>query len=669
MYNWITTGDNVCSLYEVAVYMSSVIAPQADKSPWMEVTRGIVCSSPIDALERFDASVKHAIDINDVESQLALSANALTFMLFHWSRFNGWQMWIERFEAAQVRLGERTDGVPQLTLLSGALATGLLRGDALEVLAPLGHRMESLIQSDADSIQVYLAAATALPWLQMSRNAAGAQALHARMLAINSSVIALNGADDSQGAHYVRGAWLASWAQHLLFSDHSRFTDALHAFDLFMLAEPVPLLQFRHSRLTTEKYILTQDMVAAEHSLIGMLAALHANRPMERVIYNSVATLIVGRGGDADRMHLHGSHIARDLVVADCPPALATVYRMSEARAHLVTQRYDLAAAAYSSCLRDAHSAHAGVYRGLTALAQIMLLDRNDAALLSELRDSLCVGLAAMRKEARSNFFVVALHARAIVCALALRENIEVEFIRDALARFPTSPPVWADENWPWALSLRTFGGFRAQGLIEEGRAASKVSNRPLSLLKLIAAHGRQGLTVADAADALWPLQDGDQAENSLSVTLLRLRKMHASADLIERRDGWLHLDATQVWTDVGALEAHLDIDAKSFSEAGRLDYINRLFDLYRGECLFGIEDDWAHQRAAHYRGRLTLATQQLLQRALEAGQTSAAELLMTRAHSRGLDIARLLNALHPGLRVTPAGLQLQRQLSLVGVP
>ena len=657
---------------KIAVDMSSVIAPQADKLPWMEIARDIVCSSPIDALERFDASLNHAIGINDVESQLALSANALTFMLFHWTRFNGWRMWIERFEAAQVRLGERTEGVPQLTLLSGALAAGLLRGDALEVLAPLGHRMESLIQSDADPVQVYLAAATALPWLQMSRNAAGAQALHARMLAIDSCAIASNGADDSQGGHYVRGAWLASWAQHLLFSDHSRFTEALQALDVFMLAWPVPLLQFRHSRLTAEKYILTQDMVAAERALRGMLAALHANRPMERVIYNSVATLIVGRGGDADRMHLHGTHISRDLVVADCPPALATIYRMAEARAHLVTQRYDLAAAAYNACLRDAHSAHAGVYRGLAALAQIMLLDRDDAASLSVLRDNLCVGLAAMRKEGRGNFFAVALHARGTICALALRENIEVEFVLAALARFPTPPPAWADENWPWALSLRTFGGFRAQGLIEEGRAASKASNRQLSLLKLIAAHGRQGVTVAHAAEALWPAQDGDQAENSLSVTLLRLRKMNANADLFMRSDGWLHLDATQVWSDAAALETHLQLlsetVASTATEALRLIYITRLFDLYRGDCLFGIEDDWAVGRAAHYRGRVTLATQQLLQSTLENQHSVAAQRVMTGAHSRGLDVERLLNAIHPGLRVTPACVQLQQQLSLLGL-
>lgn len=177
---------------------------------------------------------------------------------------------------------------------------------------------------------------------------------------------------------------------------------------------------------------------------------------------------------------------------------------------------------------------------------------------------------------------------------------------------------------------------------------------------------------MAHAADALWPAQDGDQAENSLSVTLLRLRKMNANADLFLRSDGWLQLDATKVWSDAAPREAHLDsllaTAAKTTSEAARLIYITRLFDLYRGDCLFGTEDDWALTRAAHYRGRVTLATQQLLQNALESQHVGAAQRLMAEAHSRGLDVERLLNAVHPSLRATPGCVQLQHQLSLLGL-
>ena len=640
--------------------MSTVIAPRAHTLPWLSVTREIVSISPVDALQRFDAAINEAALVNDVAGEVALSANAISFMLFHWTRFDRWREAIERFETALARLpqtNQSTDRLPELTRLTGVLAATLLRGDSLEALAATGHRMESLMQSEADPTQLYLAAACVLPWFQMSRNAAAAQALHARMSAI-----------DVDGARYLRGAWLCMWAQHLLTTDHARFADALQALDEFMRRCPTPLLQFRHARLTTEKCILLQDMASAEIALAAMLAALHPNRPMERVIYNSVATLVVGRGGDTERVQLHGSHIARDLVAADCPPALASVYQMAEARAHLVTRRYALAAAGYAACIKNAHSTHAETYAGLAALAQALVLDRDAIAVRDALKAHLSLGLSAMRKLARGNFFAVADDARGGICALALRENIEVEYVRAALARFPTQPPQWADEHWPWALSVRTFGGFRAQGLVEEGRGANKASNRPLSLLKLIVAHGKQGVTVAHAADALWPAQDGDQAENALSVTLLRLRKINASADLIERRDGWLHVDAAKVWTDAAALEAHLEIDVRALTEIDRRHHITRLFDLYRGDCLFGIEDDWAHARAAHYRGRVTLATQYLLQSALEANRASEAELVMTNAHSRGLDVARLRNAVHPGLRATAAWAQLQQHLGLLGV-
>ena len=636
--------------------MSTVPAPRTLQLPWLSITREIVSISPVDAMQRFDVAIDEAARANDVGAEVALLANALGFMLFHWTRFDRWRQRIERFEAALARLPQNTDSPPMLTRLSGALAAALLRGDSMDDLAPLGHQLESLMQNDADSTQLYLAAACVLPWLQMSRNAAAAQALHARMVTI-----------DDHGAHYFRGAWLCSWAHHHLNSDHSRFAEALQTLDALMQVSPTPLLQFRHARLTVEKHIMVQDMASAESALVDMLSAMHPNRPMERVIYNSVATLVVGRSGDAERVRLHGSHIARDLAAADCPPALATVFRMAEARAHLVTRRYHEAAVSYAACMVDAHSAHADIYGGLAALAQVLVLDRDELLVRNLLRERLSMGLSAMRKDSRGNFFAVAEHARGSICALALRENIEVEFVRAALAGFPTRPPDWADEHWPWAMSLRAFGGFRAQGLIDEGRGASKASNRPLSLLKLIVAHGKQGVTVAHAADALWPAQDGDQAENALSVTLLRLRKMNASADLIERRDGWLHLDAAKVWTDVTALEAHLDIDAKALAGGDRISHLARFFDLYRGDCLFGIEDDWAHARAAHYRGRVTLATQHLLQIALEKGQEGEAELVITLAHTRGLDVARLLNAVHPSLRVTAGWTQLQQRFSLLG--
>ena len=63
--------------------------------------------------------------------------------------------------------------------------------------------------------------------------------------------------------------------------------------------------------------------------------------------------------------------------------------------------------------------------------------------------------------------------------------------------------------------------------------------------------------------------------------------------------------------------------------------------------CLQGVDDDWTLSRTAYYRGRVPLATQQLLQGALRIGQGEVAELRLTAALDRGLDVARLINGVH----------------------
>ncbi len=640
--------------------------PTTEPAPWQRTAHEIIGGDPLAVLGRLDAATRSAIDTGDNVAQAALSANALSFMATDWSVFTGWREWVARLSAAEalLRPTDRADAALTLALASGAVACGLLRGDALAVLTPLAQRLEPLAHDGTDVIQIALAAGALLPFLQMSKNPAAAQALQARMQALGTPW-----PDETSGVAYLRGAWLAKWAQHVHFHEPAKLADALQAFDVFLQSardatgDVKANLLFRRKRLDAEKVLLEKDKDATELALREMLGTLHAKRPMERVIYNQLVTVIACGQGDTDRASLHVAHMMRDLVAAECPPSVALMYQMVESRVWLAKRDYAQAAAVLEQHKLQAHTTHVALIQGYADLALALQAHHSGDAHLTVLRDRLQRGLAAMRGNSSKLFFVAVPEARGAVCALALREAIETPFVLDALKAAPVAPPVWADENWPWALSLRSFGGFRALGLIAQGSASSKASNRPLSLLKLIAAYGKQGVTVAHAADALWPAQDGDQAENSLSVNLLRLRKMHASADLIVRSDSWLHLDATQVWTDVVALETHLEINVALHDEAGRSEYIKRLFDLYRGDCLFGVDDDWALARAAHYRGRVTLAAQQALQHALNDHQLDA-EFLMASAQRAGLDADRLLNAVHPTQRATAAWRQLHSQLA-----
>ena len=630
---------------------------------WQCSAREIIGGDPLAVLDRLDGATRVAMDAGDAVAQAAFAANALAYMAMDWSRFNAWRDWVARFidAEAQLQSAELDNDALSLALAAGAVAAGLLRGDAIAVLTPLGQRLEPLTHTGSDVVQVALAAGALLPWLQMSKNPAAAQVLHARMQSLGSPW-----PNETRGVAYLRGAWLAKWAQHVHFNDPAKLADALQVFDqLLEGAASVDIntnLNFRRKRLTVEKCLLEKDKQATELSLRELLGTLHAKRPMERVIYNQLVTVIACGQGDTDRATLHVSHMMRDLEASECPPSIALMYQMVESRVWLAKRDFAKAASVLDHHKLHAHTTHVALIQGYADLSRALQAYEIGGAAHPAMRKHLQHGLAAMRGSGSKLFFIAVPEARGALCALALREAIETAFVLDALTAAPVAPPVWADEHWPWALSVRTFSGFRAHGLLDVGRAASKVSNRPLSLLKLIAAHGKQGVTVAHAADALWPAQDGDQAENSLSVTLLRLRKMHSNADLVVRVDGWLHLDETKVWTDVAALEAHLETVPKAFTDVDRSRYIGRLFDLYRGDCLHGVDDDWAIARAAHYRGRVTLAAQQLLQGALVAGHEAAAALVVLSAGSAGLDVDRLLNAVHPMQRSTQAWQALQPQ-------
>lgn len=105
------------------------------------------------------------------------------------------------------------------------------------------------------------------------------------------------------------------------------------------------------------------------------------------------------------------------------------------------------------------------------------------------------------------------------------------------------------------ALRVVALGRFElwkdGQLLVFRGRQ----QQRPLSLLKLLAAHGGRGVPMSAAAEALWPDSDGDRAANALKVALHRLRKLLGCDGAVTVQHGSLFLDLQSCWTDVQAFE------------------------------------------------------------------------------------------------------------------
>jgi TolB-like protein len=102
------------------------------------------------------------------------------------------------------------------------------------------------------------------------------------------------------------------------------------------------------------------------------------------------------------------------------------------------------------------------------------------------------------------------------------------------------------------------LGGF----LVKTPRAPQGVRTRtrskPLELLKLVVAHGGEGVPVQQVVDILWPDADGERAQWAFTATLRRLR-------------GLVHPHAVQVHNaQVALCEEHCWLDARRFADALR---------------------------------------------------------------------------------------------------
>ncbi len=185
------------------------------------------------------------------------------------------------------------------------------------------------------------------------------------------------------------------------------------------------------------------------------------------------------------------------------------------------------------------------------------------------------------------------------LCAHALKNDIEVKYVRTLIRDqnlIPETPPLNIP-NWPWPISISTFGRFKillGEDILHFGR---KAQQKPLAMIKYMLAKG--GTNVAEHAliDALWPDSEGDAAYNAFKVTLHRLRKMLERKNAIVHKQGVLGFDAFVVWTDTRAFASccsriDKDIEKQNYVETA-LQLLNELLLLYRGPFLPEEQASW----------------------------------------------------------------------------
>ena len=102
---------------------------------------------------------------------------------------------------------------------------------------------------------------------------------------------------------------------------------------------------------------------------------------------------------------------------------------------------------------------------------------RSDLDLLrSGLRNAAQIGFINMLDRARTPL--------TLLCEAALAHDIETEFVQRLISTKQLRPPPHAGPHWPWAVKIRTLGGFRLEIEGQPYRPTHKAQEKPLDLSK-----------------------------------------------------------------------------------------------------------------------------------------------------------------------------------------
>src|SRR6185369_4936234 len=103
-------------------------------------------------------------------------------------------------------------------------------------------------------------------------------------------------------------------------------------------------------------------------------------------------------------------------------------------------------------------------------------------------------------------------------------------------------------------MHVRCFGPFGLDLAGQPLEFGGKAQNKPLELVKALAANDNRPLPVSRAIEILWPDADPEAGRKSFDAALMRLRKLVDSNDAYFIDGGKLAVDERRVWSDVRRL-------------------------------------------------------------------------------------------------------------------
>ncbi len=315
-------------------------------------------------------------------------------------------------------------------------------------------------------------------------------------------------------------------------------------------------------------------------------------------------------------------------------PHMAAVYRGGEAAALILLGRANEAADLYSRNRVYETERGARAQQASISLARaVHCRPTGGADYVAHLRE----GFAAAREYNLFHLLRALPGIVAELCSDALEAEIETAFVTKLVAMRCLAPPAGASDRWPWPVRVQCFGPFAVvlQGSALE--AAGKAQNRPLELVKLLAANDDRPLPVARVLQLLWPDSDEDAARKAFDVALARLKKLLDSPDAYRIEGGRLAVDPALVHTDAGHFNrVASEVDAARLAklpDAALLAASTMLTRLYRGAFL--AHDPalpWVLEARERFKNRFLRSVEVLGARLEERGMAAEAIRLYDRA-------------------------------------
>ncbi|MGZ8212933.1 MAG: BTAD domain-containing putative transcriptional regulator [Methylosarcina sp.] len=206
-------------------------------------------------------------------------------------------------------------------------------------------------------------------------------------------------------------------------------------------------------------------------------------------------------------------------------------------------------------------------------------------------KESLAETLALSRKMGGAIWQMAGPKVSTQLYEYALISGIEVDHVRQIIRsrRLMPPDPSTTSDHWPWPIHIYTLGRFEILYDDEPLPSSRKAQNKPLELIKIMCAYGGHFIHQDRVTDALWPDAFGDAAEQVLTTTLHRLRKLLKCDQAIRLTDRQLSFDFNYVWIDALAFNriAHHPDKADQAS-------LQRALNHYRGHFLAGESAAWA---------------------------------------------------------------------------